>query len=214
MSFNRCCIRQFEYYPVPGGWGFTYELKGQKFKIHNGNPQKVVDTVAKIQRQNDAYQGEDEVWDICNTNWARRAPDRVIKEFKDRINPDLPPPEAAAAPLVPRTDHWKKDPSYYGPILWHWLHFFGQNFDKAAWDSAIERITILLDPERSPDSGCITCFQEWKAILTYLPPESVNNEASAARWSFDAHNHVNKKLGKRIRGWSECAKTYGWKVAL
>lgn len=215
MSFLKCCIKQYEYYPVPGGWGFIYELKGQRFHIKNGNPQKIVDVLTRILRNNDAYESDQQVWDICNQEWARRAPaGRVHKEFLDRFAAEGPPIGVASAPAGPRTDHWKMDPAYYGPILWHWLHMFGHHFNKPAWDSAIARVGVMLNPDLSPDSGCITCSQEWRAICTFLPPEIVTNEAQAAKWSFDAHNHVNKKLGKRIRGWAECAKTYGWKVAL
>lgn len=212
MNKRQCCIRNFEHYPVPGGWGMTYELNGQNFQISNVNPTRVVAAIAKIQKNNNAYHGDDDIWDYCNDVWARRAPQRVRREFQHLREIVDTPPEVA--PAVPKTDHWKTDPAYFGPILWFWLHFFGHSFDKAAWDSTIARISLILDPVLSPDSGCPTCHQEWQRILQVMPPDVVTNEAGAARWSFDAHNAVNKKLGKPIRGWSQAAKLFAWKVTL
>lgn len=178
-----------------------------------------MEKIASIQRANSVYQGDQEIWDYCNAVWEAKAPDRVTpsvtqtasavkgigKSFKH---------EAERAPINNSTAHWVQDPAHYGPILWFWLHFFGHSFNKEEWLTTIARITRILDPVASPGTGCSTCFAEWQAIVSFIPPDAVTDEASAARWSFDAHNRVNKKLKKPVRGWAQCAKLYGWKVTL
>jgi len=209
---NKCCIRSHAHFPVPGGWGVKYYIKGQAFHAKAVSPERVVEQIIKTQIDNDIFKGEDEVWSTCNAVWAQRAPDRVLREFRELYDGTALPSDLT--PRIPNTDHQKIDPAYYGPILWHWLHFFGHNFDKAQWDFTIQRVTDILNPEKSPLSGCPTCFSEFRGILQFMPPSEVQNEEDAAKWTFTVHNMVNKRLQKPIRGWAQMARLYGWKVTL
>lgn len=214
-----CKIRHHSLRPIPGGWSLPYEQGGQAFHITGHSPNAIVERIAVLQRANGAYQGDQEIWDYCNAVWLEKAPSRAMRTEPMQASASRGIGKshkhaAERAPIDNSTTHWVQDPAHYGPILWFWLHFFGHKFNKEEWMMTIQRMTSILDPDASPGTGCATCFAEWQAILSFLPPEVVNNEAEAARWSFDAHNRVNKKLKKPVRGWAQCAKLYGWKVTL
>jgi hypothetical protein len=214
-----CSIRNSQTRPIPGGWSLNYDHNGQAFRITGHSPNAIVERIASIQRANNSYQGDKDIWSYCNAVWEARAPERAVKDepLEQKAARGIGKSyrhEAERAPVNNSTAHWTQDPAHYGPILWFWLHFFGHSFNKEEWLMTIGRITKILDPDASPGTGCATCFAEWQAIVSFVPPEVVNDEAAAARWSFDAHNRVNKKLKKPVRGWAQCAKLYGWKVTL
>lgn len=200
---NEPAIKQWQIKPIPGGWGLIYELHGQRWSIDGPTPRRIVAEIAKIQAVNNAYVGDAPIWDYCNAIWTAKAPDRAVKTVVRPVKPS-----------VPSRDHWEHGPERYGPILWFWLHSFGMKFDKDGWDQAINRITDLLNPETSPMNGCPTCFSEWQAILGTEKPFDISNEDQAARWSFNVHNRINKKLGKPTYPLAVAAKLYGWKIEL
>lgn len=214
-----CSIRNHQIRPIPGGWSLSYNHNGQEFRVTGHTPRAIVERIAGIQRANGNYQGDQDIWEYCNAVWESKAPERAMKLAQPKtaevkgIGKSFKH-EAERAPIDNSTTHWVQDPAHYGPIIWFWLHFFGHKFNKEDWMMTINRITQILDPDASPGTGCATCFAEWQAILSFVPPDVVTDEASAARWSFDAHNRVNKKLKKPVRGWAQCAKLYGWKVTL
>jgi Erv1 / Alr family len=73
-------------------------------------------------------------------------------------------------------------PEDFGPILWKHLHKHAkQNSYNKAW---LDRFTEII-----PCGSCKNSFKEFKH------PVSEQNFFS---WTVDAHNKVNKKLGKPI----------------
>lgn len=200
-----CIIKNHQAFPIPGGWGVEYEQGGQLWQVNGRTPERVVQDIIAIQKVNGAFNGEQAVWDYCNAIWAARAPSRVMVAGS---------PARSISPVKKRRDHWDHGPEKYGPILWFWLHSFGMKFDQDGWNSAIRRITAILDPRQSPGNGCDKCFAEWSQILATEKPFEVSNEEQAARWSFNVHNRVNKKLGYRQFQFGVAARMYGWKVEI
>lgn len=200
-----CAIKHHNLRPIPGGWGLDYFINGEKFEIRGPTPQRIVDAIAQIQNTNGVFEGYHKIWNYCNTIWCERAPERALVHFPKKPKP---------APAGPRRDHWKHGPEKFGPIMWYWLHSFGMVFNAEHWRAALERITNLLDPEKNPENGCVTCFAEWRAIMATESPFEVNSEAAAAQWTFNVHNRINKKLGYRQFSFEIAAKLYGWKVDL
>jgi len=198
-------IKQWQNRPVPGGWGFIYKIGEQQWALDGPTPQRIVDQIVQIQTTNRVFQGVRPIWDMCNEIWQKKAPERAIK-FEKVVK------DTRSA--VPLRGHWEFGPESFGPILWFWLHSFGMKFDQQHWNAAIERITSILDPKESPLNGCDRCFLEWKAIIGTEKPFEVNDEKSAALWTFNVHNRINKKLGKPQVTFAFAARMFGWKVDL
>lgn len=201
-------IRNAEMFPPAGGWGVVYTLLDQEWKIQGNSFRIIFDAVKDIQKANNVYDDDESIWDELNEIWTARDPQRTIRGWKKQR------PKAVKSNRPSDRSHWQFGPEIWGPLAWNWLHSFGCVFDKEQFLATIERIAFMLDPNRSEHTGCDRCFEEWKRITTMSPPDSVYDEASAARWSWNAHNQVNKKLGKRIFPWASAARRYGWKVDL
>lgn len=197
-------IKQWQSRPPAGGWGIKYELLGQVWTIDGPTPQRIVEQIAQIQRQNRAYSSHQAIWDYCNAIWTERDPARAV------VQKASPAPRGDTKPVS--TAHWEHGPEKFGPILWFWLHHFGMVFDQEGWNYTINRITLLLDPDKSPGHGCDRCFNEWKVILATEKPFEVTNEEQAAKWSYNVHTRINKKLGKPNLPFFVAARMYGWKV--
>lgn len=213
---TNCAIKQHQNRGIPGGWGVTYVDLGQQWSVQGVTPARVVSQLAAIRRDiGTAKKGSQEeaetCWRICNEQWVLKAPDRAVRGWD---SPEPANTRRAVQNSQGSRDHWEHGPEKWGPIAWFWLHSFGIRFSKEDWLAAIQRVGILLDPVASPLNGCQRCFDEWKKILMIRPPEGVNSERDAAVWSWNAHNHVNKKLGKKQVSWTIAAKTYGWKIEL
>lgn len=203
---RRPAISQSDNRPPIGGWGVTYEEKGQAWSVTGTNPYRIVDQIASIQQINNSFTTIDAVWDFCNNIWRARDPKRAISENTNQHEPKLP--------KSMRKDHWKIEPSRYGSMLWRNLHLFGTVFDKQDWEAAIKRTVKFLDPEQSPYTGCPECLNEFAQILKTDPPDYVNSEEEAADWSWRVHNRVNKRIGNSQISFREAAKFYGWKVEI
>ena len=199
-------IKQAENRPPTGGWSVIYHEKGQKFDVAGRSPSKIVETIIEIQKINHTFKSVDAVWDYCNDIWRSRDPKRAIHEGEAPHTPTLP--------KAMSRDHWKITPSNFGGWLWRWLHFFGTDFQKDEWDMTIARMVRILDPKRSPYTGCPECSNEFATLMEFDSPDKVTNEREAAEWSFRIHNKVNRRVGYPQVSWNSCARTYGWKVEL
>ena len=206
---NGCRIKQWQTRPIPGGWGFNYVEDGHAWRINGPTPQRVVDQIVQIQTVNGTFKSESAVWDLCNQKWGEKEPNRLLPGGRpaERIGPTKPS-------LVPVRSHWEHGPEKFGPILWFWLHSFGMKFNAEDWKMSLERVGYLLDPEFSPGNGCERCYSEWKVIMATEKPLEVTNEEQAAKWTWNVHNRINKKLGYKQFPFATAAKMYGWKVEL
>lgn len=201
-------IRNANLFPPQGGWGITFTLRDQEWVFGFNTYRQVFDGVKDVLKANDAYTDDEDVWDRLNEIWTARDPRRAIKNWRRAT------PSKVAIKRQADRSHWEFQPETWGPLAWNWLHSFGCIFNKEHFLMTIDRIGFMLDPARSPHTGCDRCFQEWNRIIALNPPTEVHDEASSARWSWIAHNQVNKKLGKRLFPWASAARRYGWKVDL
>jgi hypothetical protein len=87
-------------------------------------------------------------------------------------------------------------------LLWGELHGRPRVFQSAS----IEQLWLDDFGRRVP---CGECRIGWQKILNETPPD-LSSRAAYARWTWQAHNTVSRKLGKPEMGWDEAAKLYGW----
>lgn len=204
-----CLIKNWQTRSIPGGWSIEYVEGEHYWQVGGPTPQRIVDKIVQIQTVNGTYTSEDAVWEYCNAKWAAKVPDRALVRTPIPASQLMPKPSP-----IPLRDHWKSGPERHGPILWFWLHSFGTVFNKEHWEAALDRVDEMLSPERSPMNGCERCHNEWMVLMKTERPLEVSNEKQAAEWTWNAHNRINKKLGKKPFPFSLAAKMYGWKVDL
>ena len=211
-SANQPAIRGWQSQPPAGGWPFTYHAEnGQRFPLKGFSAQQVVDNLNSILKLNSWFVSDAHTWAIANGVWTAKDPERSIPGAPTIAQ--LPRREEfKAAPATGHRPYWDTKPENYGAALWNYMATFGSVFDKTGWTAMIAHISLMLDPIRSPSTGCAKCHGEWKAILRDTPPDAVNSEADAARWTFDAHQRVNAKIGKMPQTWRGAARIHSWKV--
>lgn len=86
---------------------------------------------------------------------------------------------------------FRKDPAQWGPRLWKILHDRTQNKIK---DLKTEFRWLKIFHRWIP---CGKCSSHWREVIKKLPPNLSSQEAYE-KWAIDAHNLVNKDLGKPI----------------
>lgn len=205
-------IRGWQSQPPAGGWPFTYIAEnGQKFPLKGFSAQQVVDNLNALLKLNQWYISDAHTWAIANGVWTSRDPERALPNAVTVAQ--LPPREEfRPARESGHRPYWETKPENYGRALWSYGHLFGCTFNKQAWSAWIEHVSLMLDPRRSPSTGCAKCHAEWQGILHDSPPDAVNNEQDAAAWTFLAHNRVNAKIGKMPMTWRGAARMHSWKV--
>lgn len=209
---NQPAIRGWQSQPPAGGWPFTYHAEnGQKFPLKGFTAQQVVDNLNSVLKLNGWFISDAHSWAIANGVWTARDPERALV---GAVTIDQLPAREEFQPVrsAGHRPHWDAKPENYGRALWMYLHTFGSVFDRTCWLTAIDHVSHMLDPARSPSTGCAKCHAEWKSILRDSPRDAVNSEAEAAAWTFSAHNRVNQKMGKLPVTWRGAARLHSWKV--
>ena len=98
------------------------------------------------------------------------------------------------------------DPKIWGPHAWNLLHTIANAYPENPNHDAqlnIERF-IKTFSELLP---CSTCKDDFRKYILKFPVQS-KSQKSLVKWMIDAHNHVNKKLGKKLVTYSEAEKLF------
>lgn len=208
-------IKNWKNQPPAGGWPFEWTSPtGRTFMLRGMSPRRVVEELEDIQKVNKWFVSHAHTWAICNDVWRAKDPARAITGLPTTAALPLAKDLVAVKTLPVKQPWWDAKPEQWGMHAWNWLHTFGAMFERGQWKAAIERISDLLNPAKSPHLGCHKCYEEFKAILRDTPPDSVDNEVDAAAWSFQAHNRVNRKRGAIPMTWDRAAKLHHWKVSV
>jgi hypothetical protein len=75
---------------------------------------------------------------------------------------------------------------------WHALH----NYSQTEWNPIVACKWFDSWMQTIPTYGC-GCRRHWKEIVNTMPPDFSTLETFQS-WAIDAHNQVNRKLGKPI----------------
>lgn len=98
------------------------------------------------------------------------------------------------------------DPKIWGPHAWKVLHTMAYSYPENPTHETqlnMERF-IKTFAEVLP---CATCKEDFRKYLLKFPLQS-KSKKSLVKWMVDAHNHVNKKLGKKLITYSEAEKNF------
>lgn len=87
----------------------------------------------------------------------------------------------------------------WGPIAWHHLHLLGFAFPAAPTQTDRDNFARFLDyfARTLPCSECRTNFSAY-LNRRFKPDTHLKNCDTISRFLFEAHNHVNRKLGKPV----------------
>jgi hypothetical protein len=102
------------------------------------------------------------------------------------------------------------DPSMWGPGMWFVLHLSAVRYperptaaDKKNYAAFVRSLQYVL-----PCDGCCKGFQKILEITNFGAAHLANRNA-LFKWTVDAHNLVNAKVGKRVRDdWQGWMKKY------
>lgn len=94
----------------------------------------------------------------------------------------------------------------WGTHAWHFMHFASFRFPEeptmaqsAAAARWIKDLAHMLP--------CPTCAAHWTDYVSSNPPGALNRR-TLSRYVFDAHNSVNKRIGKRQISWEAAKRMY------
>lgn len=140
------------------------------------------------------------VSDLGEVNCAKdTCPLRFWGEPLPPIQRKLPAPMLTQVTVTQRQSDNKPDAYVWGPIAWDKLHRWAAAYagDLPLWLMSF-RQSILCEP----------CLVDWDEYVRGNPPDFSSRDA-LFRWVNDAHNHVNKKLGRAVWTLSASRQKYG-----
>jgi hypothetical protein len=86
---------------------------------------------------------------------------------------------------------FSKDPKQWGPRLWKILH---DRTRQESFDASVEKRWLQIFHRWIP---CGQCSMHWRKVLKELPP-NLSSTKAYEEWAIDAHNIVNRDLGKPV----------------
>lgn len=203
----KCLIARSDVFSIPGGWTLKHPaLPGQTITCRS--PDDAVASLLAMLRVNSIAATDDEAWAFANADWGRRV---IAAGDRDRwLGGDLTAVEAGASS---EPAHFRRilTPKDTGPSLWGVLHLIplAVPWSKDAWMGHIALMTKLIEPG-GYESGCKLCASHWKSFRDADPPDLVNDAATAADWSWRAHNGASSYAGNKQWTWREAAEKWGW----
>jgi hypothetical protein len=95
-------------------------------------------------------------------------------------------------------------PPCWGPVQWLALHQMLRGYPEQPSDAKrtalAAYVTALADV-----LPCESCSGHWRALLAQSPVDT-SSRTAALKWSIDAHNTVNKRLGKPVLSYDDAAR--------
>ena len=91
-------------------------------------------------------------------------------------------------------------PSCWGPVQWAALHQMLRGYPREAASTEKQEALKAYVNGLAGLIPCNACAQHWKTFAATVQTE---NRHDALKWSIDAHNAVNARLGKRVYTYAE-----------
>jgi len=100
------------------------------------------------------------------------------------------------------------DTRHWGPHAWNFIHTVAFNYPIAPTNDDKARFTGFINATADvlPCETCRTHFTELLKTYPYTP--SLGSRDALARWSVNAHNIVNRRLGKPEYDFATVAQSY------
>ena len=97
-------------------------------------------------------------------------------------------------------------PKHWGKPVWQSLHYISFAFPEKPTmaEQAAARNLVYSLGQTMP---CNECKKHWNLYIKQKPPQ-VYNRMAFATWVFDAHNAVNKRVGKTTKSWKYAQRKY------
>lgn len=204
---KECAIQSWEVQFIPGGWSIEIYIEGFRHLAEGRRPGDVVSRVQRILTEHKIPHTPEQVWIEANRQWVSRAPDRdLTKGQLSQITMSLPEFDFNSFMSTQTT------PKEYGPKVWGMLDTFGMkhHWNQENWEAAVAHARNLLNPDKSPATGCAECHNSMELYVSASPPQTVRSPSVAAFWVFKLHDAVNRKLGKPIHTFVDMARKNHW----
>lgn len=113
--------------------------------------------------------------------------------------PQTPPPR-------PQTELEPISIKLWGPATWHFLHVFSFSYpvEPTGRDKEVAANLLRTVQETLP---CASCREHFAKLLAETPP-ALDSRQAFSRWLVDAHNAVNRRIGKPIVTYEDAYKWY------
>lgn len=197
-------IEEWKNRPIPGGWSIRYKIKDNVVDITGDSPQEVVTNLVQVQKNNRVYSGWSAAWELCNSIWCKRCPERCTdkKYLASSVE------ESSLTNVKARSTHMTRE--LYGKYVWQFLHILHLCWSPQYFLDTIDWISELLDPRGGNlNTGCMECYSHWIKLLETYPPSRVKTQKQMCEWAWKVHNDVNRMAGKPHFSYEQCKRVYG-----
>ena len=206
IKLDQCLVDSFA--TPRGGWSVSFTINFNRVTIKANNARNVFTRSKKILHHNGIELSDKNIWLSLNAQWLTRVDDKDFLVSKKEFNKIIGSEEE---------DYTHEDyhhPSTWGSVEWNSLAFY-LNVDPEyySYETFISRCSVvltLLDPSKSSRVGCVDCYKEFSALLDDLKTNPLYKLEEARKWLFNAHNLVNKKIGKKVIDFKTAKRLNKW----
>lgn len=191
----------------PGGWDYSFTLKGISQKTTGNTPMEVLIKVKDAHKRNGVEFCLSDFWISANLQWMPQvnskfhiAPLDAIKALQENEESSDEPDEK------PRDRSWVRNAWGFIAIM------LAQNsYDVTDLIRAVTMIEKMLDPKRNPETGDRADHGAALSAIEDLRNKPPATKRDARVWMFQFINSENRRLGKQpIRYQDYCARN-NWK---
>lgn len=191
-----------------GGWWANIPLRGQTVRVNGRTPVETYNASLTLLKRNNIIIRPQDLWVTLNIGWLARTPEKYHGvNYQDLL-------AAAGAVDSGREDRRRRSykPSDWGRHAWMWLNLFlaREEFHYRDFLTQCLYVLDLLNPNTNSELGCNDCYREWGMLVEDLKKNPGMDRDGARKWLWEAHNAVNKRIGKRELTFEQAAKAAFW----
>lgn len=201
----------FNGYVTPRLWVFEFTVNGIGYRVEGVNGADVFSKTSSILRTNNQAYTPYDIWLNLNIYWYENNTQKSLESvfLQDLLGIATNDPDAQSVIRLSERSH---PPMQWGSVAWKWLGLLLANdtFHKETFIHACGLVSDMLDPAKSPVTGCRECYNEWRYNLAAIRNTPPNNVQQARDWLWRVHNAVNARIGKPTLTFEQASEQNLW----
>jgi hypothetical protein len=193
------------------GWRVVLPVNGQSIYIEGVTPADVYNRSLLTLRNNGVNISPADLWTSLNIQWMERTPDKHhMVPLRDLLM--VARVRTPGVQVVADSRRRSYKPESWGKYAWGWLNLFlaREDFHFRDFLTQLLYVVDILNPDTNPEIGCAECYRDFRILVEDYKKNPGFTREDARKWLVDAHNSVNRKLGKKELNYEQASKAAFW----